>query len=88
MLCSPCPSGLAPRRCPAAPGRRAVPAPGKLKWDFSKASAKASKQVPAPVNEEQISDIREADGISTASLAPAGTPVGETGPRPAAEDRA
>lgn len=52
----------------------------KLKWDFSKAPAKASKQVPAPVNEEQISDIRQTSGIIAASLAPAGTLVGEAGP--------
>jgi len=69
-------------------GCSAFPALGKLKWDFNKAPAKASKQVPVPVNEEQISDIRKADGIITVSLVPVGTLVGEAGPRPADKDRA
>lgn len=79
---------LAPRGSHPALGCSASPALNKLKLDFSKAPAKASKQVPAPVNEEQISDIRQTARIIAASPAPAGTLVGEAGPRPAAKDRA
>lgn len=63
---------LALRWCHSVLGYSPSPSWNKLKWDFSKAHAKASKQVPAPVKEEQINDVRQTAGIIAAGLAPMG----------------